>query len=323
MPKTVIHPSAPNIDKDWATRRAFGSSICLSVCRLFERLRHSGRASTLLKGLRCGWAAFALLAPVAASAQAVPSQISMDGATLRLVAEAPAADAGEVRAALLVDLEPGWKTYWLDPGEAGIPLRLDLSTSENLRVAETAFPLPHRTHDPSGNSNVYAQPFAIALTLQRPAPDESARIDLGLTLGLCRDICIPAAARLSLDITGANAADARLVAYAFDSLPEPSTGAAGIQAARLADDGKTIEVEALAQSDRPTAQTDLFLAGPDGWFFGPPAAPERSGRRLVFRVPVTAHPKSAGTAPPSSVEAVLLLGAHAYRAELHPAVDPR
>lgn len=333
MTKTVIHPTASGTDKaaplpDWATSPATGSRLRIVKRRLFDPLRLSGRARALQKGLAGLVMAAGLLAanPPAALAADAPSSLSMEGASLRLVADIPSA-TGEVRAALFVDLEPGWKTYWLDPGDAGIPPRLDLSASRHIEPAGTAFPLPHRASDPYGTSNVYSQPFAIALTFRQPETGsetgEGSTIDLRLTLGLCRDICIPAAAHLGLDIAAVTLADRQAVAYAFGALPEPSTVAAGIQSARLVENGSGIEVEVLAPTDRRGVEADLFLAGPTGWFYGLPKAPVRDGRRLVFTVPVASRPKSAGTAPPAAVEAVVSIGAHAFRAQHLPVAAGR
>jgi DsbC/DsbD-like thiol-disulfide interchange protein len=267
------------------------------------------RAASLWLGLL----AAAMHAPPARSADA-PASLALDGVDLRLVADAPAPD-GRIRAALLVDLAPGWKTYWRDPGEAGIPPRLDLSGSVNLAATGTDFPMPHRFGDAYGSSNGYSQPFAVALTFERQDAAAPAAIELGLSLGLCREICIPAVARLRLVIGPGEPADTRLVAYAFDALPEPSTPAAGIVSARLSPDGMSIAIEATAPDDREVRHADLFVAGPDGWFFGTPKAPRRDGRRLIFEIPINERPRSAKDAPPAEIEAVLDLGAHAYRVE--------
>ena len=39
-----------------------------------------------------------------------------------------------------IDLKPGWKTYWRDPGDAGVPPQLDVSASTNVAGAELRFP---------------------------------------------------------------------------------------------------------------------------------------------------------------------------------------
>ena len=49
---------------------------------------------------------------------------------------------GDHMAALRITLNPGWKTYWRAPGDAGIPPLLDWSGSGNLESAEVTWPTP-------------------------------------------------------------------------------------------------------------------------------------------------------------------------------------
>ena len=39
-----------------------------------------------------------------------------------LVAEGPALPGGEVELAILMHTRPGWHGYWLNPGDAGLPI---------------------------------------------------------------------------------------------------------------------------------------------------------------------------------------------------------
>ncbi|MEG4641374.1 protein-disulfide reductase DsbD domain-containing protein, partial [Paracoccus sp. APAP_BH8] len=39
---------------------------------------------------------------------------------------------GHRMTALHLRLEPGWKTYWRSPGDAGVPPRFDWAASRNL-----------------------------------------------------------------------------------------------------------------------------------------------------------------------------------------------
>ena len=40
---------------------------------------------------------------------------------------------GNVLGALKINLKPGWKIYWRNPGEAGLPPELDWSDVENVK----------------------------------------------------------------------------------------------------------------------------------------------------------------------------------------------
>jgi DsbC/DsbD-like thiol-disulfide interchange protein len=45
-------------------------------------------------------------------------------------------------AALQLDMAPGWKTYWRQPGDSGIPPRFDFSQTEGLQAVEVFYPTP-------------------------------------------------------------------------------------------------------------------------------------------------------------------------------------
>src|SRR5262249_50030620 len=44
-----------------------------------------------------------------------------------------------------VRLGSGWKIYWKEPGDAGLPPEFDWSASSNLASTEVHWPAPHRT----------------------------------------------------------------------------------------------------------------------------------------------------------------------------------
>ena len=48
-----------------------------------------------------------------------------EGGRVRLVTSGAADENGVIEGALEIDLKPGWKTYWRDPGDAGVPPTLD------------------------------------------------------------------------------------------------------------------------------------------------------------------------------------------------------
>ena len=63
------------------------------------------------------------------------------GAKLRLIAPGgpPAAD-GTLTLGIEIALEPGWKTYWRHPGEAGLPRHIELGLKASGRQDESAPP---------------------------------------------------------------------------------------------------------------------------------------------------------------------------------------
>jgi hypothetical protein len=114
------------------------------------------------------------------------------------------AQAGETQkivAGIQIELRPGWKTYWRHPGDAGgVPPNFDWSKSTNVAEARVVFPAPKRLTDETGDTIGYKENVVLPVVI---TPSDAARpIDLKLdfTFGVCREICIPAEARLALDV---------------------------------------------------------------------------------------------------------------------------
>lgn len=135
-----------------------------------------------------------------------------------------AAEGGRV-AALRISLDPGWKTYWRRPGEAGISPVFDWSGSENLAEVKIAWPAPEAFDSYGLLTLGYHDEMLLPLTITAADPAAPVKLSLGLTYGVCEDICIPARADLSLTIApGA-----------------PDEGAAAIRAALAAQPKKAPE----------------------------------------------------------------------------------
>jgi DsbC/DsbD-like thiol-disulfide interchange protein len=108
---------------------------------------------------------------------------------------------GDGVAGVELQMPAGWKTYWRNPGDAGgVPPSFDWSKSENLASAQVLYPAPKRFTDRAGDTVGYKGTVVFPVRLE--AKDPSKPIDLRLTLdyGVCKEICIPGEAALSLAV---------------------------------------------------------------------------------------------------------------------------
>lgn len=226
---------------------------------------------------------------------AFAAEYRTEGATIRLIAEPPDA-AGRIRGAVLFGLDPGWKTYWLDPGESGLAPRLDFSGSRDVDDPRLSFPPPERLTANGEALNGYDAPMAIAFETTGKA---DGHLVLSFLAGVCRTLCVPVAATLHRDLAEPlSMADAMAIDRAF--LSRPADG--GAVAARI--EGDTLLVEAPSE---PAVPDDLFVAGSPGWRFGEPTA--REGR--VWHVPIRERPRD-GRAPTVPFQAVFVGGDRAF-----------
>ena len=245
----------------------------------------------------------------ARAADADASVFKNDEMTVRLV-RTSAPVGGMLRAALVIDLAPGWKTYWIDPGASGVPPQIDLSKTQGLATARLLFPAPHRFGEAETRANGYKGKAAIALELV-PSPDQTIdAVRASVFMGVCKEICIP----VSADLTAAKASedDNAVVEAAFAALPEPAAPASFTVSA--GEDGKTLTVTVKddAEATGP-GNPDLFVTSGQGWFFDAPTKATRNGATTVFEVPIAESPVGATGAPPA-VDLVSTVGNRAIAA---------
>lgn len=206
---------------------------------------------------------------------------TVEGGRVRLVtAGKPDAD-GTLRAALEIQLSPGWKTYWLDPGSAGVPPTFAVETAEGPFEVTIGFPPPQRFADESGEWAGYDQSVALPITLRLPG-DASPTATASAFLGICETICIPVQAQWTFDLTGAHstAADETIVAAAFASQPDAAEPGFGASISAITDDALLIATDVPDGAEI----VDLFVAGTETVSL---AAPVRlPDDTTMFRVPV-------------------------------------
>ncbi|MFN3259231.1 MAG: protein-disulfide reductase DsbD domain-containing protein [Pikeienuella sp.] len=220
-----------------------------------------------LKRAAIGLAALSLFAAASAGAQGLFDDAAPPKAEARLVAGWEEAE-GLRLAGLVVDLAPGWKTYWRKPGEAGIPPSFDWSGSENLAGVEVIWPAPVAFHTFDMLTIGYKDRMTLPLRIAAEDPSRPVRLSLALFYGLCEDICIPARADLSLEIApGAAPAGAAALKAALEAAPAPASGAARCAFDQTAAVGR-LETR-IALDEAPASAPIVVAEGQDGLWFGP------------------------------------------------------
>lgn len=106
---------------------------------------------------------------------------------------------GAWNAGLAITLEDGWKTYWRMPGESGVPPQFDWSGSTNLMSVTIGWPAPRRFSDAAGETIGYKDKVVFPLRIEPRDRSKPVRLELMLFYAVCKDICIPAEAKLALD----------------------------------------------------------------------------------------------------------------------------
>lgn len=216
---------------------------------------------SIVAGIACS------LLACAALAAAKPYRVSLAG---------DAFDGRSWHTGVLIELDPGWKTYWRMPGEAGIAPEFTWKTSAPADI-EVSFPAPARYADQSGETVGYEDSalFPVAVT-----PKAATELDLSLEIffAVCKDICIPAkaSAQIALGPMMRDPSGSARVERARQAIPGQGSAVA---AARLVmEDGKPVLQLELA--DLPQ---DIFVETQGPAYF---RAPSFSADGRMARLPI-------------------------------------
>lgn len=110
-------------------------------------------------------------------------------------------------AALDLKLAPGWKTYWRSPGDAGIPPTFDWSGSENVKSVRIHWPAPVVFHTNGMQTIGYHERLVLPVEITPIDPARPIRLRVQMELGVCDEICLPAALDLASDLATPGAPD--------------------------------------------------------------------------------------------------------------------
>ena len=213
-------------------------------------------------------ATFVLTAGAGAAAQAVVSTGESFVDARLLVGERR--EDGSRNAGLELRVEPGWKTYWRAPGEAGIPPSFDWSRSQNLKSVEVGWPAP-QVFESFGLMTVgYDGTVVLPLTLRPKDASRPIEAALDLALGVCRDICVLEEAKLEASIAPDAPGPADLRISIARAAEPPDAAAAGIErvSCRITGTGEDRSFSATLALDHPLADPYVALEVPPdtGWF---------------------------------------------------------
>ena len=218
---------------------------------------------------------------------------------------------GTHMAGLLLTLAPGWKTYWRSPGEAGIPPLFNWSGSRNLKSVRVHWPTPAVFQTNGMQSIGYHDAVTLPLEVTPIDPSQPVRLHATVDLGVCKDICLPAALTLTADLIGPGAPDVK-IQQALSAQPDEAK-AAGLTAISCTVDPIADGLKITASLQLPqqggsetvvfeTDQADIWVAT---------AITRRSGGKLVSTTDMVAPTGAPFALDRSKIKLTVLAGSKA------------
>lgn len=228
-------------------------------------------------------------------------------ATAEWWAESPAVrPGGTLRTAVRLVLDPHWHTYWVNPGEAGMPTSAEWTLPAGWKAGVFSHPLPKafRTGELSGYGHEGTVFFPVEFTAPADFSGEIVLQGRISWLACNDDACVPGDVRLELRVRAGDpspSAVAKEVVAAFGALPGPAPDGARLT---VRDQGHHVllivsgKVPALTEARVFAKSPDLldpkakivFSADGDVWQASVPKSPYANGPvtglELLFLPPV-------------------------------------
>ncbi len=185
----------------------------------------------------------------------------------RIIAASNVSDSDKVLLAWEADLEPGWKTYWRSPGEAGLPVRIKVGDQEQ----ELQYPVPERFE--LFGLVTYGYKNRVVLPFYVDRSDIGNSLNIEATFMVCKDICIPFDGHYELDkeISSLSIHDGRINDW-MERVPSKAEKA-GLKINNVRITGKkghqrlVVDVEA----DTALSKANILAEGDGAFEFGTPS----------------------------------------------------
>ena len=213
-------------------------------------------------------------------------------------------------------IAPGWHTYWRNPGDAGQPTAIAWTLPAGWRAGPIRWPAPERFLAGPIMNYVYTGEVYLPVELAVPAsarPGQTAQLKAAVNWLVCKDICIPEQAALTLDVP--------IRAASPQVAPGGGAAVAATVAALPKGGGLSARFEAAGASVRLTVGgAELKDLSAQGAYFFPydgtvleqasPQQASRTPRGVTLTLPA-GYGFSHGVAP-TKLDGVLVVGGKAF-----------
>jgi thiol:disulfide interchange protein DsbD len=105
---------------------------------------------------------------------------------------------------VMMKIEPGWHTYWKNPGDSGAPTKITFTAPQGFKVDAIQFPTPIQFNQP-GDLVGYGYTDEVMLTARVTPPTDakvgdSIEIKANASWLCCEAVCIPGKQNLSITL---------------------------------------------------------------------------------------------------------------------------
>lgn len=138
----------------------------------------------------------------------IPSSIAQEVPTpvnAKLVSDVISVRPGDTFSlGVLMEIDPGWHVYWKNPGDSGLPTKIEFEIPKAFDQRNINWPIPYSFKSPQGGVD-FGYENSVLLWTNIEVPEDTKlnsgpRIEAAVSWISCKEICIPGKANLSYDI---------------------------------------------------------------------------------------------------------------------------
>lgn len=229
----------------------------------------------------------ALTATLQAQAQDASPWLNDGHSAVRLLAGSRSGNV--LLGGIAFELDPGWKTYWRNPGDSGVPPRFDFTKSENVEAVTILWPAPSKFDDGAGGISLgYKGQIILPLRIVAKNTDKPVTLRAAINYAVCEKICVPVEANAELAFTSVASTQDNTLSGALNTVPKPANvGDPNPLTIRdVKRDGKSGVIVDVVAPD--ASKVELFVEGPTpDWALPVPklVEPSPSGvKRFAFQL---------------------------------------
>jgi len=131
-----------------------------------------------------------------------------EGVRARLLTDAPSPiiPGHPFLATVVLDLQPGWHTYWQYPGDSGLPPKVEWKLPEGWKAGPLEFSVPEQYSEP-GDMVIYGyegrQLLRAVITPPNDLPkNQTFNLKANVSWLACKELCVPGAGEVSTEVLG-------------------------------------------------------------------------------------------------------------------------
>ena len=109
-------------------------------------------------------------------------------------------DQNKIHLGIRMDMDEGWHTYWLNPGDSGGAIEVEWNISNGNSISQVMYPAPHKIPYPPLMTFGYEDFVIFPLELFVNDANDDIDIDATIKFLICSDVCIPENATITTSL---------------------------------------------------------------------------------------------------------------------------